>query len=135
MSDESYFEAVEECLSAILRVRRLERELKPEDREVLLTVYKGIRDDYIEDLRGRPEEAYLKSLISQEASSQLRDLSVKDLGFSRYRCLGYSNVNTVSDLLRISENGLLRLPNISVKSVEEIRQLLEERGLRIGMEM
>ncbi len=50
-------------------------------------------------------------------------------------CLKHLNINYVGDLVRFSENDLLRTPNLGKKSLTEIKELLEERGLKFGMEI
>lgn len=48
-------------------------------------------------------------------------------------CLKHLNINYLGDLVQFSENELLRTPNLGKKSLTEIKELLENRGLRLGM--
>ena len=43
------------------------------------------------------------------------------------------NINTLGDLLRISETELLAYKNFGETSLTEIKHMLESRGLRLGM--
>ncbi len=48
-------------------------------------------------------------------------------------CLKHLDINYLGDLVQFSENELLRTPNLGKKSLTEIKELLESRGLRLGM--
>lgn len=50
-------------------------------------------------------------------------------------CLKHLNINYLGDLVQFSENELLRTPNLGRKSLTEIKELLENRGLRLGMSL
>lgn len=56
---------------------------------------------------------------------------VEDLGLSvrSYRCLKRGNIHTVGELTIKTENELRRIRNMGSKSLKEIIQKLEERGL------
>lgn len=48
-------------------------------------------------------------------------------------CLKHLDINYLGDLVQYSENELLRTPNLGKKSLTEIRDLLDARGLKLGM--
>jgi len=48
-------------------------------------------------------------------------------------CLKHLDINYLGDLVQFSEGELLRTPNLGKKSLTEIRELLDARGLRLGM--
>jgi DNA-directed RNA polymerase subunit alpha len=48
-------------------------------------------------------------------------------------CLKHLDINYLGDLIQFSENELLRTPNLGKKSLTEIKELLEARGLKLGM--
>lgn len=48
-------------------------------------------------------------------------------------CLKHLDINYLGDLIQYTENELLRTPNLGKKSLTEIKELLEARGLRLGM--
>jgi DNA-directed RNA polymerase subunit alpha len=50
-------------------------------------------------------------------------------------CLKHLNINYIGDLVSIAENELLRTPNLGKKSLTEIKELLQERGLSLGMKL
>jgi DNA-directed RNA polymerase subunit alpha len=48
-------------------------------------------------------------------------------------CLKHLDINYLGDLVTYSESELLRTPNLGKKSLTEIKELLDARGLRLGM--
>lgn len=48
-------------------------------------------------------------------------------------CLKHLDINYIGDLVQKSETELLRTPNLGKKSLTEVKELLEVRGLRLGM--
>jgi DNA-directed RNA polymerase subunit alpha len=48
-------------------------------------------------------------------------------------CLKHLDINYIGDLVLRTENELLKTPNLGKKSLTEIKELLEVRGLRLGM--
>lgn len=47
-------------------------------------------------------------------------------------CLKHLNINYLGDLVQLSESELLRTPNLGKKSLTEIKELLDLRGLKLG---
>jgi len=72
---------------------------------------------------------------SREHQGALLDTPITDFELSvRSRnCLKKMNINTVGDLLRITEAELLSYKNFGETSLEEIRAMLQQKDLRIGM--
>lgn len=50
-------------------------------------------------------------------------------------CLKHLDINYLGDLVQFSEAELLRTPNLGKKSLTEIKELLDARGLKLGMEI
>ena len=50
-------------------------------------------------------------------------------------CLKAQSIHYVGDLIQHSENDLLRTPNLGRKSLNEIKQVLAEHGLSLGMKL
>jgi hypothetical protein len=48
--------------------------------------------------------------------------------------LGYDNIITIGDVLKHSSAELLRIPNFGRKSLAELKELLDTKGLHIGMD-
>ncbi|MDQ3587492.1 MAG: DNA-directed RNA polymerase subunit alpha [Actinomycetota bacterium] len=54
-----------------------------------------------------------------------------ELGVRSYNCLKRAGVQTVSDLVQKSESELNAIPNFGRKSIEEVKETLEARGLNL----
>jgi DNA-directed RNA polymerase subunit alpha len=67
--------------------------------------------------------------------TQLLNTPVTDFELSvRSRnCLRKMNIRTLGDLVRTSENDLLNSKNFGETSLQEIKELLSTKGLRVGM--
>ena len=52
-----------------------------------------------------------------------------DLSVRSYNCLKRANIHSVRQLVEFSENDLLNIRNFGVKSIEEVKDKLEEMGL------
>jgi Bacterial RNA polymerase, alpha chain C terminal domain len=60
--------------------------------------------------------------------------AIEDLGLTQrvHDCLVAENIYTISGLTRWTETGLLKTPNIGRKGLNEIKDKLAARGLRLG---
>jgi len=56
-----------------------------------------------------------------------------ELSVRSRNCLANMNVRTLGDLIRLSENELLAFKNFGETSLHEIKQILSQKGLRLGM--
>jgi DNA-directed RNA polymerase alpha subunit len=56
-----------------------------------------------------------------------------ELSFRAEKCLRSAEIRTVGQLARRTEASMLKIPNFGNKSLREIREHLQERGLRFGM--
>src|SRR5680860_954133 len=54
-----------------------------------------------------------------------------ELGVRSYNCLKRAGVQTVGDLMQKSESELNAIPNFGRKSIEEVMETLEARGLSL----
>jgi len=50
-------------------------------------------------------------------------------------CLKAQSIHYIGDLIQYTENDLLRTPNLGRKSLNEIKQVLAEHGLSLGMKL
>ncbi len=68
---------------------------------------------------------------------KLLKMSVDELELSvrSYNCLMAANIKTIGDLVRRDEQEMLKFRNFGRKSLQELTQILEEKGLRFGMEV
>ena len=65
-------------------------------------------------------------------NTSLEDL---DLSVRAYNCLKAAKINTLGELVRFDMNELLKFRNFGKKSLVEIDELLQEKGLTFGMDL
>ncbi len=58
-----------------------------------------------------------------------------ELSVRSYNCLMAANIKTIGDLVRRDEQEMLKFRNFGRKSLQELTQILEEKGLRFGMDV
>lgn len=58
-----------------------------------------------------------------------------ELSVRSYNCLMAANIKTIGDLVRRDEQEMLKFRNFGRKSLQELTQILLEKGLRFGMEV
>lgn len=65
----------------------------------------------------------------------LRPVEDLELTVRAANCLKAENINTIADLINRTESDLLKTPNLGKKSLNEIKNVLASRGLRLGMKI
>lgn len=70
--------------------------------------------------------------INENVFRPVEDL---ELSVRAYNCLKNAGVNTVVDLVRKTENELLKTKNFGRRSLEEIKEVLKNMGLSLGMKI
>ena len=65
----------------------------------------------------------------------LRKVEELELSVRSANCLRNDNIIYIGDLFQKSENDMLRTPNIGRKSLNEIREILMQMGLNLGMDV
>ena len=68
---------------------------------------------------------------------KLLRMSVDELELSvrSHNCLKNANIKNISDLVRLDESELLKFRNFGRKSLQEIQDILEKKGLFFGMDV
>ncbi|MCW8133693.1 MAG: DNA-directed RNA polymerase subunit alpha [Planctomycetota bacterium] len=61
-------------------------------------------------------------------------VSVLDPSARAENCLAAANIQTLSDLVRLTENDILKIKNFGKTSLKEIKKKLNDMGLNLGME-
>lgn len=72
--------------------------------------------------------APVDQVLSSELSMPIEDL---DLSVRSYNCLKREGINTVSELVSLSETQLMNIRNFGQKSVDEVKDKLTEMGLSL----
>jgi DNA-directed RNA polymerase subunit alpha len=89
--------------------------------------------DLIANLSEEPQGLELGEVASTATTSPDLDLPIEDLDLSERprNCLKRAQVNTVGELLTKTEDDLLNITNFGQKSLDEVKQKLDERGLSL----
>ena len=89
--------------------------------------------DLVATMADEPRGLELGELIDATVSSPDLDLPIEDLDLSERpnNCLKRAQVNTVGELLTKTEDDLLNITNFGQKSLDEVKQKLDERGLTL----
>jgi DNA-directed RNA polymerase subunit alpha len=87
----------------------------------------------VEEMSDEPQGLELGELSGTNAGSPDLDLPIEDLDLSERprNCLKRAQVNTIGELLEKSEDDLLAITNFGQKSLDEVIQKLDERGLSL----
>src|SRR5436189_23038 len=93
-------------------------------------------EDRIEELRGAMPGALEPGAAGGPAAAQrpasgMDDILIEELelGVRSYNCLKRAGIQTVGDLVSKSENELAAIPNFGRKSIDEVVETLQARGL------
>jgi DNA-directed RNA polymerase subunit alpha len=113
--------------------------ITPED---ALTKAAGILRDHLALFVGfeaQPEQPAEEKEVDAEVQ-RIRSMlqqSVDDLDLSvrAQNCLKAAQIKTIGDLVRRDESEMLKFRNFGRKSLQELIQVLDERGLRFGMDV
>jgi DNA-directed RNA polymerase subunit alpha len=87
----------------------------------------------VADMSDDPQGLELGEMTATAAGSPDLDLPIEDLDLSERprNCLKRAQVNTIGELLLKTEDDLLAITNFGQKSLDEVKQKLDERGLSL----
>jgi DNA-directed RNA polymerase subunit alpha len=89
--------------------------------------------ELVASMSDEPQGLELGEVADAGASSPDLDLPIEDLDLSERpsNCLKRAQINTVGELLTKTEDDLLNITNFGQKSLDEVKQKLDERGLTL----
>lgn len=89
-------------------------------------------DLFIELVQGMKDESLLVSR-EEDKTKKLMIMSVEemDLSVRSYNCLKRAGINTVEDLIKKTEDDMLKVKNLGRKSLDEVIHKLESLGLSL----
>lgn len=89
--------------------------------------------DLVANLTAEPVALELGEVSAYSSGTGDLDLPIEDLDLSERprNCLKRGQVNTIGELLTRSEEDLMNITNFGQKSLDEIKQKLDERGLSL----
>jgi DNA-directed RNA polymerase subunit alpha len=95
-----------------------------------------ITDEYISipDDSGRRDDVVDEHILHMRKllKTSLEDL---DLSVRAYNCLKAAKINSLAELVKYDTHELLKFRNFGKKSLVEIEELLQEKGLTFGMDL
>lgn len=104
-------------------------------REALASAGATLRSlvDIVATLSDEPQGLELSEVLGANVGMPDLDHPIEDLDLSERprNCLKRAQVNTIGELLQRSEEDLLNITNFGQKSLDEIKQKLDERGLSL----
>jgi DNA-directed RNA polymerase subunit alpha len=89
--------------------------------------------ELVANMAEEPKGLELGEMVDTATSSPDLDLPIEDLDLSERprNCLKRAQVNTVGELLTKTEDDLLNITNFGQKSLDEVKEKLDERGLTL----
>ena len=87
-------------------------------------------DEEPEPVQQPVDEKKQKILANLAKSVEELELSVRS-----YNCLKNANIQTIAELVQKNDGEMLRTRNFGRKSLNEIKEILEEMGLSLGMKL
>lgn len=90
-------------------------------------------------LEEEPEPVVEEQEVDEEVK-RIRELLAQpvdelDLSVRSHNCLKAANIQTIGDLVRREEDEMLKFRNFGRKSLQELVEVLDERGLQFGMDV
>ena len=103
----------------------------------------AILQDHFELLTNFPETVPTEEDVEREADrprielneNLFRNVDELELSVRASNCLKTANIRTIADLVQKSEGELLKTKNFGKKSLNEIKTILGEMGLHLGMRL
>ena len=87
-------------------------------------------DEEPEAVQPQVDEKKQKVLVNMAKCVEELELSVR-----YYNCLKNANIQTISELIQKTDGEMLKTRNFGRKSLNEIKEILEEMGLHLGMKI
>lgn len=87
-------------------------------------------DEEPEQVQPQVDEKKQKMIANLSKSVEELELSVRS-----YNCLKNANIQTISELVQKGDGEMLKTRNFGRKSLNEIKEILEEMGLHLGMKL
>lgn len=94
---------------------------------------KTVSDEAVEE--AAPAVAAATASVSKQEDLLNQSIEFMELSSRSMNCLKSENINTVRDLVKMTENDLNMIKNFGAKSMEEIKTRLAEKNLSLGMKI
>jgi len=90
---------------------------------------------YVPSERNRAEDAPIGLIPVDSLYSPVKKVDELELSVRSANCLKNDNIVYIGDLVQKTEAEMLRTPNFGRKSLNEIKEVLAQMGLHLGMEV
>jgi DNA-directed RNA polymerase subunit alpha len=87
-------------------------------------------DEEVETVQPQVDEKKQKMMVNLSKSVEELELSVRS-----YNCLKNANIQSIAELVQKNDGEMLRTRNFGRKSLNEIKEILEEMGLSLGIKL
>lgn len=110
-------------------------------KDVISGRLQAIYDENAEVFDGTPEGRYIQDLINGFSGTvnieAIYDTKLGDLNLSvrAHDCLENDRIKYIGQLVKRTENEMLRIPNFGRKSLNELKEILGGYGLSFGMDI
>jgi DNA-directed RNA polymerase subunit alpha len=112
--------------------------ISPEDAmSAAALIVRGHLDIFInvKDMEETIAQPVAQEAITEINKNLLRSVNELELSVRAANCLKNANIRTIADLVQKTEADMLRTKNFGKKSLNEIKEILTEMGLGLGMKL
>ena len=112
--------------------------ISPEDAlSAAALIVRGHLDIFInvKDMEETIAQPAAQETITEINKNLLRSVNELELSVRAANCLKNANIKTIADLVQKTEADMLRTKNFGKKSLNEIKEILTEMGLSLGMKL
>lgn len=112
--------------------------ISPEDAlSAAALIVRGHLDIFInvKDMEETIAQPAAQEAITEINKNLLRSVNELELSVRAANCLKNANIKAIADLVQRTESDMLRTKNFGKKSLNEIKEILAEMGLSLGMKL
>jgi len=85
--------------------------------------------------QAEPEEDVIDDEMERLNENLSRSVDELELSVRSYNCLKNAQIHSIRDLVQMNEAEILKMKNFGRKSLKEIKEILAEMGLSLGMKL
>jgi len=97
-----------------------------------MNLFINFEEDDIQDEREEQESEHEKKKLFEKLNKHVNEL---ELSVRSINCLQNANIDSIGELVQKTESEMLRTKNFGRKSLNELKEILEEMGLSFGMDI
>jgi DNA-directed RNA polymerase subunit alpha len=97
-----------------------------------MNLFINFEEDHVQDERVEQESEHEKKKLFEKLNKHVNEL---ELSVRSINCLQNANIDSIGELVQKTEPEMLRTKNFGRKSLNELKEILEEMGLSFGMDI